>query len=104
MTVDKQTRDRIAKDFPSSEQAAVAELLSTYGGPESGRVRWDILELSKGDLEKVRRYLQAAQTDYRDILYWAEYYDSDPMLKGRDPKKMVDDVIAKFGTDSEEAS
>jgi hypothetical protein len=26
--------------------------------------------------------------DYRDILYWAEYYDRDPILPGRDPKQM----------------
>ncbi|HEX4630358.1 MAG TPA: hypothetical protein VH188_05285 [Chthoniobacterales bacterium] len=97
MTLDERTRGRIAKDFSSSEHATVTELLSAYAGAESDRVRWDILEISKGDLDKVRRYVQAAQTDYRDILYWAEYYDNDPMLKGRDPKKMVDDILSKWG-------
>lgn len=97
MTLDERTRDRVAKEFSSSEQAAVRELLTTYGGAESGRVHWDILELSKGDLGKVRQYLEAAQRDYRDILYWAEYYEHDPMLKGRDPKKMVDDILSKWG-------
>ena len=97
MMLDERIRDRIAKEFPSSARAAVTELLSAYGGAESGRVHWDILELSKGDLEKVRHFAQAAQTDYRDILYWAEYYDTDPMLKGRDPRKMVEDIISKWG-------
>jgi hypothetical protein len=55
------------------------------------------LELSKGSLGSVRHFLQAAQRDYRDVLYWAEYYDSDPLLRGRDPKQMVDDIIAKWG-------
>lgn len=72
-------------------------LLSGYSGPESGRVTWDILELSKGSLEKVRHYVQTAQKDYRDILYWAEYYDDDPLLRGRDPKQLVDEILAKWG-------
>ena len=97
MTLDERTRDRIAKEFPPGEHAAVTELLSSYDGAESGRVHWDILELSKGELEKVRHFVKAAQIDYRDILYWAEYYDTDPMLKGRDPKKMVEDIISKWG-------
>jgi hypothetical protein len=97
MILGNRITDRIAKEFPSSEQAAVAELLESY--PESGeeRVRWDILELSKGDLEKVRQYVKAAQTDPRDVMYWAEYYDTDPLLQGKDPKKIVEDIIEKWG-------
>lgn len=89
--------ERIAEDFSRAEQAAVIELLNTYAGPEMGRVKWDILELSKGSLAKVKQYVQAAKTDYRDVLYWAEYHDRDPMLRGRDPKKLVDDIVAKWG-------
>jgi len=80
-----------------SDQAPVIELLSGYSGPEAGRIGWDILQLSKGSLESVRHFVQAAKTDYRDVLYWAEYYDTDPMLRGRDPKQMIDDIIAKWG-------
>jgi hypothetical protein len=29
------------------------------------------LELSEGGVGKVGDYIKAAQTDYRDILYWA---------------------------------
>src|SRR4029077_2745361 len=97
MNLEQRTQERIAKEFPESEQRSVSELLGRYSGPEAGRVTWDILELSKGNLENVRRYVQAAQTDYRDVLYWAEYYDHDPMLRRRDPKQMVDDIIAKWG-------
>jgi hypothetical protein len=102
MSLEPRTRERIAREFTSSDATSVIELLSSYSGPEAGRVAWDILELSKGKVEKVRQYLQAAQKDYRDILYWAEYYDSDPMfdprLGGGDPKQMVDDIIGKWGT------
>ena len=97
MTLESRTLERVAKDFSASEQALAIELLSGYSGPEAARVVWDILELSKASLESVRHYLQAAQTDYRDVLYWAEYYDTDPMLQGRDPKQMVDDIVAKWG-------
>lgn len=97
MSLEQRTLERISKEFPGSDEALVIELLSGYSGPEAGRVIWDILQLSKGSLESIRRCIQAAQTDYRDVLYWAEYYDTDPMLRGRDPKQMVDDVIAKWG-------
>ena len=97
MELEQRSIERIAREFSVSDQTSVIELLSTYSGPESGRVTWDILELSKGSLEKIRQYIQAAQTDYRDILYWAEYYEHDPLLRGRDPKKMVEEIIAKWG-------
>jgi hypothetical protein len=97
MVLEERSLERISKDFPTSDRSVVIDLLSSYSGPESGRVAWDILQLSKGKLENVRRYLQAAQTDYRDVLYWAECYDKDPLLKGRDPKQLADDLLAKWG-------
>ena len=92
--------ERIGLEFKGPEQNRVLELLAGYSGPESDRVRWDILELSKGELEKIGQFVKAAQTDYRDILYWAEYYENDPLLRGRDPKQMVDEIIAKWGKKS----
>ena len=97
MDLEQCSIERIAKDFAQVEQASVVELLTGYAGPEPARVTWDILELSKGSLEKVRQYVKAAKTDYRDVLYWAEYYDRDPLVRGRDQKKLVDDIIAKLG-------
>jgi len=35
-----------------------------------------ILKLSEGDLTKLRHYIDAAQQDYRDVIYWA-FYDKD---------------------------
>jgi hypothetical protein len=97
MSLESRTLERIAKEFSAMEQSPVQELLSNYSGPEAARVAWDILVLSEGKLKNVRRYLQAAQTDYRDVLYWAEYYNTDPMLQGRDAKQMVEDIITKWG-------
>jgi len=89
--------ERVNREFQDSDRDAVIQLLESYVGPESDRVRWDILELSKDNVDKVREYIKAAQTDYRDVLYWAEYYKDDPMLRGRDPKQMVDEILAKWG-------
>jgi hypothetical protein len=89
--------ERIRREFQNADQNCVVELLASYSGPEGDRVRWDILELSQGELEKIGEYVKAAQTDYRDILYWAEYYKNDPLLRGRDPKQMVNEIIAKLG-------
>jgi hypothetical protein len=89
--------ERVSREFQDSDRDAAVQLLESYAGPESDRVRWDILELSEGDIGKVRNYIKAAQTDYRDVLYWAEYYKDDPMLRGRDPKQMVNEILAKWG-------
>ena len=100
-SMEHRTLDRIRQEFQEQDQNGVIELLTRYAGPESDRVRWDILELSKGELGKVGEYVKAAQSDYRDILYWAEYYKNDPLLQGRDPKKTVEEIIAKWGKKNE---
>jgi hypothetical protein len=97
MVMEQRILKRVSREFNDSDRDTVVELLESYTGPETERVRWDILQLSKGGVGKVRDYINAAQTDHRDILYWAEYYEDDPMLRGRDPKKMVDKILAKFG-------
>jgi len=101
MIMEQRILERVSREFKDSDWDAVVQLLESYVGPEGDRVRWDILQLSEGGVEKVRDYIKAAQTDYRDILYWAEYYKDDPMLRGRDPKKMVDEILAKFGRKNE---
>ena len=95
-SMEQRILERIRQEFQEPNLDRVIELLASYSGPESDRVRWDILELSKGELGKIGEYVTAAQSDYRDILYWAEYYTNDPLLRGRDPKKMVDEIIAKW--------
>ena len=97
MSLEQRTLERIAREFPESERVDVAGLLGQYSGREAERVIWDILELSKGKIAEVRHLVETARKDYRDILYWAEYYDKDPLVKGRDPKQMADEIIAKFG-------
>jgi hypothetical protein len=99
--MEQRTLERIRQEFQEPDLDGVIELLASYSGPESDRVRWDILELSKGELGKIGEYVKAAQSDYRDILYWAEYYKDDPLLRGRDPKQVVEEIIAKWGKKNE---
>src|SRR5438105_14244156 len=82
-SMEQRTLERIRQEFQEPELDRVIELLASYSGPESDRVRWDILELSKGDLGKIVEYVRTAQRDYRDILYWPEYYKDEPLLRGR---------------------
>jgi hypothetical protein len=89
---------RLTREFEAAEHEVVVQLLASYSGPECDRVRWDILKLSNGSIDKIREYVRAANTDYRDILYWAEYYKDDPMLQGRDQKQLVDEILRKWGT------
>jgi hypothetical protein len=65
--------DAIAKVFAEPQRAAAAEALESFDGNERIRVQLAILALSGGDLEHLRDMVRAAQLDYRDVLYWAEY-------------------------------
>lgn len=98
MNMEGRLLNRIDREFVGKGRTAVVELLTSYAGPEPARVRWDILELSKGSLENIQKYVQSAQTDYRDVLYWAEYFDNDQLLRGNNPKQFVEDVLAKWRT------
>jgi hypothetical protein len=95
--LEQRSLERVAQDFSATDQASVIEILGAWNGPERNRLIWDILELSKGDAQKIKHYLDAAHTDYRDILYWAEYYETDPLIRGRDPRKVDDEILARFG-------
>lgn len=59
--------------FPRADQSAVIAHLSQYRGPEPERVWWGILILADGDRDAALKLVKNARTDYRDILYWAEY-------------------------------
>ncbi|MBN1605615.1 MAG: hypothetical protein JW940_03240 [Polyangiaceae bacterium] len=69
-------------EFPEEQRELVRAELGRYGERdyhrEVARVRRDVLRLARGDLEAVRRLMDAAVVDYRDVLYWAEYRDDDP--------------------------
>ena len=65
---------------------------ASYDGPEPDRMRRCILHLAGGALDKVRPFVEAANTDYRDVIYWAEYDGDD-----RRERESVDVHGASFG-------
>lgn len=67
----------VRRDFAPSQVDEVLTLLATYGTAdwerEAPRVRAAILKLADGDIEHLRRELDVAKRDYRDVLLGAEY-------------------------------
>jgi hypothetical protein len=57
------------KDFPADVLDQARRILNPS---QEDRVLRAVLTLSEGDLERLRYYAEVAETDYRDVLYWAE--------------------------------
>jgi hypothetical protein len=71
--VTERVAEAVRLAFGASDERAAVEALSAYDGRESERVHLAALKLAQGDLERLRHNVQVARTDYRDVLYWAEY-------------------------------
>ena len=57
----------------------VWKILSRYQPPDNQsaiRIYRAILKLSEGKIDLLRHYTTQAVEDFRDVLYWAEYYGS----------------------------
>lgn len=97
---------RIEVDFDPKDQRQVAELLQRYGAEERhrevDRVHAAILELAKGDADKIEDLVGAACSDYRDVLYWLTFdeegnppqrptinTDTTPKLPPNIPKRLL---------------
>ena len=70
--------ERLARrDYPEDQVAQVLRVLDEYGTAKwevnTARVRAAILKLAKGDSSQVNRFVEAARTDFRDVLSEAEY-------------------------------
>ena len=72
---------RIRTDFDERDAAAVVRSLEAYAGRESDRVRRCVLHLSAGAIDKVAHFVEAANTDYRDVIFWAEYDRQDRRVR-----------------------
>ena len=67
----------VARDFRGQDVIEARGALEQYGTQawhrETVRVRIACLKMADGDLERLRRALAVANTDYRDVLAAAEY-------------------------------
>lgn len=70
--MDSRIDAKVSKLWPAQVDEAFAAL-SGYSGPEANRVRLAALRLCDGTLDSLRRCIEASNTDYRDVLAWAEY-------------------------------
>ena len=70
----------LAREFPGGTTEAARGVLMSYGVDESHawplRVRMACMKLAAGDIEELRKYVQAACGDPRDVLAWGEYGNS----------------------------
>jgi hypothetical protein len=69
----KDILDRARSDFAGGDHEETIKLLQAYSGPETDRVQRCVLYLSGGEPEKLKHFLQTAQSDYRDVILFAEY-------------------------------
>jgi hypothetical protein len=75
-------RRAVTVGFSEIDRPAALASLRRYCGPETPRVHRALLALSGGKLAELDAMVNAANEDYRDVLYWAEYpYDSTPGTK-----------------------
>lgn len=72
---------KITSDFPSEPLAGILALLNDYEGPEKLRVIRCVIHLAEGSIDKLLDFMGSAGTDYRDVIYWAEYDGRDRRIR-----------------------
>ena len=92
----------VRRDFPAGERAEVTKLLERYGTEswhrETDRVRLATLKLASGNIERLRREIEGAQVDYRDVLAAAEYPEYSKRVRGLS-KLAADEIREIVATD-----
>jgi hypothetical protein len=88
----------VASDFPEESRATVLSLLDGYQGPEKARVLRCVLQLAGGHTDRLLEVFEQAKTDYRDVLYEAEYDAGDHRV--RDLGRPFSAATADAGEDS----
>jgi hypothetical protein len=92
----------VRRDFSEQDRQVVLDLLAEYGieswETEADRVHLAILKLGNGSVEKVRRYVRIAKSDFRDVLGPAEYRrfydllpDGDSRLTRKELRRIKED-------------
>ena len=92
--------DLIAKTFPANEHATVSGLVRSFhwepGPAVNERVHLDLLELSAGNLERLRELVATAQVNWRDIILAAEFdVLGDEIRQNERGKRRLAELAAK---------
>jgi hypothetical protein len=76
---------KVKELFPEHDPAEILERLDEYGVEpyqrERDRVQLAILWLSKGDMERLVKFISHARRDYRDVLLWSQYLSKEDQLR-----------------------
>jgi hypothetical protein len=70
-------------DAPVLDEARglLRELNELLGSGDHSKVLRRVLFLANGDLDKLWHYTGAAMSDWRDVIYWAEYDREDRRIR-----------------------
>jgi hypothetical protein len=76
---------RITRDFGNERKAEIIrsveefeeKFTGVYKEKPSPRIIRCILQLAEADTDKLSYYLKQALSDWRDVIYWAEYDSED---------------------------
>ena len=67
----------VKRDYATAQFDTVMSILNEYGTEDwqrgVNRVRLAVLKLANGDIQVLRREIDVAKRDYRDVLAYAEY-------------------------------
>jgi len=91
-SLSKKVWDKIKTHFELSSQTEIAEILNLYKDNERERVQLYILQLAKGSKDEVYSLVDAANQDYRDIIFWAEKPE-EPQTNAA----VIEQIINEFG-------
>jgi hypothetical protein len=105
MKAEAKLQNKLEKIFPEqSEREKASEILSEYGREtheqEPTRVRLAILKIAGSNIEKLQVFTSAAQSDYRDVLSWAEYprQSKNWSVTGTEKEKLVSADLNEYQT------
>lgn len=93
MGVAKEVLDRIAAEFPPEQfelvRVALDQIIDIrFPNSPMTRVQLDVLTLANGDLAELKRMVDAANVDWRDVLYWVDYPSDAPKSWGEVKEKL----------------
>jgi hypothetical protein len=87
----------IRRDFPAESFSEIMAILNTYDKWEADRVRLAAMKLANGHIDDLRRAIEAAKGEYRDVLCAAEYsgYATESLRQGglscEEEQKIIDE-------------
>ena len=101
---DRDVKRIVERDFPQLEFTEIESILGAYKSESikgKNRVYASILKLSTGNIELIKKYVEKANNDYRDVIALAEYpnyseYAFDNDLTAEKKKQLISDDWTQY--------